>query len=159
MSDVAGAFKILIESQPQSALDGFGKIVDSVKKAKSIMGEFADATVFLNSGLDLVMKTVDAAPYVFDAVVGSAQKAGSAFLDLAARGGDFREQQVQFETFASNAPALTRTQLGDGKKPGTGADAEPVLTEADEATIQMMGLDRDAFIKSRKAEITRLAIA
>jgi len=102
MSDVAGAFKILIESQPQSALDGFGKIVDSVKKAKSIMGEFADATVFLNSGLDLVMKTVDAASYVFDAVVGSAQKAGSAFLDLAARGGDFREQQVQFETFASS---------------------------------------------------------
>jgi phage I-like protein len=62
----------------------------------------------------------------------------------------FKVDSAKFETFIGNAPVLTATQLG-GKKPNAPANADG-LTEADERVIQLMGVSREDFIKSRKAE-------
>lgn len=62
----------------------------------------------------------------------------------------FKADQTQFTAFVDKAPSLTTTQLGNKKVDPANDDA---LSEADEKTITMMGLDRAAFIATRKAEL------
>ena len=61
----------------------------------------------------------------------------------------FKADPAQFATFIGNAPVLTTTQLGAKKVDAANDDG---LTEADEKTITMLGLDRAKFIETRKAE-------
>lgn len=61
----------------------------------------------------------------------------------------FKADPTKFATFIGNAPVLTTTQLGAKKVDPANDD---VLTEADEKTITMLGLDRAKFIETRKAE-------
>lgn len=63
----------------------------------------------------------------------------------------FTMDRAKFDTFIGNAPVVTSTQLGSKKVEGANDDG---LTEADERTITMMGLDRAKFIEIRKAELT-----
>lgn len=62
----------------------------------------------------------------------------------------FKSDHAQFTAFIDKAPSLTTTQLGS-KKTTASTDADG-LTEADERVIQLMGVSREDFIKSRKAE-------
>ena len=51
-----------------------------------------------------------------------------------------------FQAFAASAPALTATQLGDGKKSETDAD----LSDTDLQVMSQMGLKRDDMVASKK---------
>jgi phage I-like protein len=66
----------------------------------------------------------------------------------------FKADQAQFTAFIDKAPSLTTTQLGSKKVDATSNDG---LTDADERVIQLMGVSREDFLKSRKAELGEVA--
>lgn len=66
----------------------------------------------------------------------------------------FKADQSQFTAYIDKAPSLTATQLGSKKVDTTKSDE---LTAADERVIQLMGVSREDFIKSRKAELEKAA--
>ncbi len=54
-----------------------------------------------------------------------------------------------FNSFVSGAPTLTSSQMPQGKRP----EPDATLTDADQQVMTQLGMDKDAFLKSRKLEI------
>lgn len=101
-SDVAGAFKILIEAQPDKAVDAFRDILNATNQASAATTSWAEKITGLNSAWELGEK-----------VIGAAGAAISSLNEYASRGGGIAELEDKFKSFAANvgvdADAVTRS--------------------------------------------------
>lgn len=99
MSDITSAFEILINANPDNAVAAFGTLCDSMNQAKESTGSWQEDVTGLNQAFELVSN-------VGGMVVGAVGRIGEAFIaagegtvELIKAGGEFAEQQRQFDTY------------------------------------------------------------
>jgi hypothetical protein len=97
-SDVLGAFKILISSQPQDATAAFKAIIDGAQDSESAIEKLSTVLTGINSAFELVGKAAG-----FFAEIGGAMiDAGKAGLEFLSAGGDYKEQSFQIAALADS---------------------------------------------------------
>jgi hypothetical protein len=96
MSDVAGAFKILVQAQPDQAINAFRDVLDATNKASSGVSSWTDKVLGMNQAWELGSKVMGVASSAVSSM-------GGAFVDLASRGGEFNELKSSFEGLAAGA--------------------------------------------------------
>jgi len=101
MASVAGAFKVLIQAQPDQALAGFKQIIDATAKGKKATDSWGKSVVVLNQGWQLFSSVASAAASGAKLVAGAISDAASATRDFLERGGRFSEQFGQFSNVAA----------------------------------------------------------
>ncbi len=102
MSDVAGAFKVLIEAQPDQAVDAFQKILDAANKSKDGVTGWSDVVTGLNQGWELASKVVGGAADAIVTIGEKAFEAAKSVGEFIAAGGEYSEQKTQLDNLAAS---------------------------------------------------------
>lgn len=95
MSEVAGAYKILLQAQPDQALNAFKQVLDATQKAKGGTDSWAVSVTGLNQAWELGKSVLSGAASVVSGV-------GGAFKDLVASGGELSENRKAFTAYAES---------------------------------------------------------
>jgi hypothetical protein len=98
--NVAGAFKVLIEAQPDKAMAAFDQVLKSTKGATAATVTWADTVTALNSAYQLTTGVVGGLVSVAKTAGTALVSAGSGLVDLLTIGGNFAEQTTQFNNMA-----------------------------------------------------------
>lgn len=98
MSDVLGAYKILISAKPDQAVDAFKEILDAAKKTEPSFISLTSAITAFNQGLEIMSKVKDVFMYIAE----SAYAATGKIIDFVSAGGEYKEQRNQLENMANS---------------------------------------------------------
>lgn len=101
-SDVAGAFKVLIEAQPDQAVDAFQKILDASNKAKDGTTDWSSVVTGLNQGWELASKVIGGAADAIVTIGEKAFEAAKSVGEFVAAGGEYSEQKTQLDNLANS---------------------------------------------------------